>query len=568
MKLNFAKQQKSLVVFAGLLLLTTSCAQSLQTGAEESVKQVKQAIEQSVSELPANSSAERIQADVSWLASDERNGREAGTAGYLAAADFVAERFKALGVKPGNGDSYFQNVDLRITKRNDDAAFMSLTSPDGSVRELTHKVDYIAGRSVQGENFALRAPLVFAGFGISGPDHDDYADIDVSGKIVVVFNGAPRALNSETRAHFGQGSTKAATAAAKGAVGMITISANTANPEEAWARSTRFPDNGRWSWVGPDGVANSAGGAAMAPTFAMGPTGAAALFEGASKSFADVRKLASEQKADNPVKSFALPQSATLRGGGIVEDLDSPNVVGIIEGNDPVLRKEVVVLSAHLDHVGNHEPRNGGSDYIHNGALDNAMGVSTMLEVARRFQSGEPPRRTIVIVAVTAEEKGLIGSDYYANFPTVDVDKIVGNVNLDMPLVLYPFTDVIAFGAQRSTLGETVRAAAAKTDVEIIDDPWPNLRLFTRSDHYNFVRKGVPSVFLFLGTGNGGEEIFNNFMATNYHRPTDDVSLDIHWNDAARFANLNYLIAREIADADEAPKWKEGDFFGEIFGRK
>lgn len=560
--LNISKSKLSLAMFSGLLLLSTSCAQSGQ----HSVDQVSDAATQAVNPVLANSASERIRTDVTWLADDARLGREAGTEAYVEAAEYFANRLENLGVAPGSNGSYFQNVDLRITKRDDDAAYAAITRSDGTVQELISKQDYIGGRSAQGEKFDVTAPLVFAGYGVKTQNHNDYDGLDVDGKIVVVFNGVPAGMNSETASHFRRGTTKASIAAEKGAVGMITLSANTRNPEEAWTRATSFPDNGRWTWVGPDGYANSAS-RSIAPTFAMGPSGAAALFEGAGKSFADLRSIAAGEVEGKSLQGFDMPGKITLKGGGIIEDLDSPNVVGIIEGSDPVLRDEVVVLSAHLDHVGVSEPRDGGDDHIHNGALDNAMGISTMLEVANRFRSEGAPRRTVVFLAVTAEEKGLIGSDYFANFPTVDADKIVANVNLDMPLVLYPFTDVIAFGAERSSLGQTVRDAAANTDVEIIADPWPNLNLFVRSDHYNFVKQGIPSVFLFLGTGNGGEEIFNNFMRTNYHRPSDQVDLDIHWDDAARFANLNYLIAREISDADEAPQWNEGDFFGELYGK-
>ncbi len=513
------------------------------------------------------SAADRIFQDVSWLSDDAREGRDSGSEGYLAAANYVADRFKALGISPGSDGDYYQNVGLRKVKRDNDAAFLSLTNNNGETTILTHKQDFIAGRSLQGENFSVTAPLVFAGFGVTAPGYDDYDGIDVEGKIVVIFSGAPSSLNSETRSHVRSGRTKAMTARKNGAAGIITISSNTREPEAAWKRSVNFPEREAWTWVSADGIANDASHG-MAPTFVAGPELAETIFANSGRSFAQLRDLANAKEQGADFSGFDLSLSATVKGGGLVEDLSSPNVVGFLEGSDPTLRDEVIVLSAHLDHVGVHEPRGGGTDHIHNGALDNAMGIATMLEVAKRMTEEGGARRSIIFLAVTAEEKGLLGSDYFANFPTVDADRIVANVNLDMPLVLYPFTDVVAFGAKRSSLGETVRAAAAKTDVEIIDDPWPSMNLFVRSDHYNFVRKGIPSVFLFLGTGNGGQEVFDNFLSTNYHQPSDQIDLDIHWNHAARFANLNYLIAREIADAGQRPAWNEGDFFGETFGNE
>ena len=512
--------------------------------------------------LVPGSSAALIQSDVSWLAADAREGREAGSEGYLHAANYVAERFRDLGLKPGSGEDYFQDVALRIVSRDDNAAFMALTDVDGQTLTLTHKRDFLGGRSLQGEAFDVTAPLIFAGFGITAPSHNDYEGLDVEGKIVVVFAGAPDFLNSETSAHFSRTRTKSAIARDKGAVGLIVISRNSIDPFKAWERTRNRPERKRWTWVSPDGVAEDEA-LGMAPAFTVGPVAALSLFNGAPLSFEQVRELANTDPGK--LKGFDLQGHVNVRGGGTIEDLMSPNVVGFLPGNDPALRDEVIVLSAHLDHVGIHESRYGGEDLIHNGALDNAMGISIMLDVARRMISEGAPRRSIIFLAVTAEEKGLIGSDYFAHYPTSNGKRIVANINLDMPLVLYPFTDVIAFGAKRSSLGETVRVAAQKTDVSIIDDPWPELQLFTRSDHYNFVRQGIPSVFLFLGTGNGGQEVFDNFLATHYHEPTDEIDLPIQWEHAARFANLNYLIASEVANASAAPSWKKGDFFAETF---
>ncbi len=314
-------------------------------------------------------------------------------------------------------------------------------------------------------------------------------------------------------------------------------------------------------------------GPTVAPVFALGPSGAEKLFRETSVDLVNLKIQAREQTRENPLEGQSLYVTATLKGGGIIEDLTSPNVVGILPGGDPRLRDEYIVLSAHLDHVGVNErgsgepDENGDIDTIHNGAMDNAMGIATLIDVARRFEQEGRPARSVIFLAVTAEEKGLIGSDYFAHFPTVNADRIVANVNLDMPLVLYPFSDVIAFGANRSTIGPLVRAAGEKAGVGVIDDPYPNLSLFVRSDHYSFVRQGVPSVFLFLGTGNGGKEVFETFMATNYHQPSDEVDQGISWPDASRFAEVNYQIAREIADADDAPVWNDGDYFGDQFGR-
>ena len=558
----------SVAKMAFATLLVASCAQSTtpaqRTG--QAVPPPVEPISAIASDENLNAASTRIQTAVAWLADDARAGREAGTPGYADAAAYLAERFAELGVAPGNGDSFFQPVGLRITKRDDDAARLIIEDSEGVVSRLVHKADFSGGRSPAGTRFSVTAPVVYAGYGIDVDGYDSYAGLDVDGKIVAVFNGTPSDINSEIRAHAGSRRTKMKLAASRGAVGMLTMSSNLKNAETLWTRSMDRPDRGRWGFVRPDGTADGPP-AGMAPAFALGPTGAQTLFENTPKDFNDLASEVRSQTREAPVKGFPLNISVTLEGSGIIEDLSSPNVVGIIEGSDPVLRNEAVILSAHLDHVGVFPPRNGGDDHIHNGAMDNAMGIATLLEVAHQFQGQGAPKRTVVLLAVTAEEKGLIGSDYFAQYPTLAGKRMVANVNLDMPLVLYPFNDVIAFGAERSTLGPLVQSAGERMGVELIEDPYPNLSLFVRSDHYSFVKQGVPSVFLFLGTGNGGKEVFETFMATNYHQPSDDLSQSISWDDAARFATLNYLIAREVADSAQTPDWVAGDYFGETFAK-
>jgi len=253
--------------------------------------------------------------------------------------------------------------------------------------------------------------------------------------------------------------------------------------------------------------------------------------------------------------------------GKITHTYKVPNVIGILPGSDPVLKDEYVVLSAHLDHIGV-DPR-PGRDKIYNGAMDNAAGVATMLEAARAFtSSGKPPRRSILFVALAAEEEGLLGSAFLARNPVIGSGRVVADVNLDMPILLYDFQDVVAFGAEHSTLGPIVAAAGAKMGVTLSPDPMPEENLFVRSDHYSFVKAGVPSVFLVTGFKNGGEKAFRAFLRTHYHQVSDDVSLPFDWEAGAKFAKLNYLIAREIADGDTAPQWYDRDPFGERFAPK
>lgn len=244
----------------------------------------------------------------------------------------------------------------------------------------------------------------------------------------------------------------------------------------------------------------------------------------------------------------------------------APNVIGVLPGSDPVLKNEYVVLSAHLDHVGTDPLRAG--DKIYNGAMDNASGVATMLETARVFAgSKHRPKRSILFVALAGEESGLLGSNYLARNPVVGTGKVVANVNLDMPILLYDFQDVIAFGGEHSTMGEVTARTGASMGVSVSPDPMPEEDFFERSDHYSFVKVGVPSIFLMTGFKNGGEKAFRTFLAKNYHQPSDQTDLPFNWEAGAKFARLNYLIARDVADAPEAPRWYEGNRYGDRFAR-
>jgi len=206
-------------------------------------------------------------------------------------------------------------------------------------------------------------------------------------------------------------------------------------------------------------------------------------------------------------------------------------------------------------------------DSINNGALDNASGVSTTLEVARLF-GRKQARRSVLFLIDTAEEKGLIGAEYFAHNPTVPPSAIVADVDLDMPILTYEFTDVVAFGADRSSIGPSVRRAAAGMNVQLSPDPEPDEGIFTRSDHYRFVEQGVPAVFLATGFANGGEAAIRFFMKSHYHKPSDDLSQPIRYDMGAKFARLNYAVTRELADGDAKPSWNKGDFFAGKFARK
>ena len=511
-------------------------------------------------------SAARFRAHVETLASDDYEGREAGTPGYDKAVAYVTERFAELGVTPAGVDGgYLQQVPLRRARvAYGPQTAIRFRGPDGEARALTPIEDFMAmaptARDPQATGAAVALtdqPLAFVGYGIDAPSLgvDSYAGVDVAGRVAVMTMDMPDGLPSEEGAHWAGTAARIDAALRRGATGVVFV-VDAPSDEETVSRRRR------WAEASSDTFAGRAPRREGVPSAYVFRDAAEAMFAASGRAFDEVMAEPS---------AFAMDGTIDLAAAAVFENYESPNVAGMIEGTDPALRDEVVVLSAHLDHVGVEEADDEGeddADTIHNGAMDNATGIATLLEVAAKFEVEGAPKRSVLLLAVTAEEKGLLGSDYFARTPTAARRDIVANVNLDMPVLLYDFEDVIAFGAEHSTLKGLVAEAAEGMGVALTPDPYPEMVLFVRSDHYSFVKQGVPSVFLFLGTGNGGEDAFKSFMATHYHRVSDQPDLPILYDVAAKFAELNYRIARGIANADRRPDWNDGDFFGDLYAEE
>ncbi|MCM8730985.1 M28 family metallopeptidase [Hephaestia sp. GCM10023244] len=507
-----------------------------------------------------------VRAHVAFLADDLLEGRDIGSRGYDIAARYVASEFDAIGLTPAGDDGdWYQRITFQKTSPGATPASLTITGP-APAHMFAQGDDVIITPNALERAVDLSAPLVFVGYGIADKavGIDDYRGLDVTGKIVVALSGYPDGIGSEEGAHLN--SSKAETAEARGAIGFLTLPTLKMQKIRPWSMMRHYAEGARYTWVSRDGVPFVA-----APRIrgqgTLNTSAAQAIFAGARQSLDAVLKAADKPGA-RP-RGFALKTSARLQSSSSVETITSPNVAAMLPGSDPTLKNQYVVLSAHLDHIGIADAKPGDApdkDRINNGALDNAAGIATMLEVARAFaQSDEKPRRSIVFLASTGEEKGLLGADYYARHPTVPATGIVGNVDLDMPLLLYPFKDVIAFGADHSTLGPLVAEAVAPMGVTLIADPMPEQGIFTRSDHYMFVKQGVPAVFLATGYGNGGKEAWESFLGGNYHHPGDDLNQPIDWQAGARFAEANYRITRAMADADTPPLWYKGDYFGNLF---
>ena len=544
-----------------LAALTLVASAPAQTGP------AKMAAADTAAVLPADQGAMR--AHVMFLASDALRGREAGTPDYDVAAHYVAAQFQAAGLRPaGDAGSYLQHVPLTIYKAASEGT-MRWTDAAGRARPLVFGTDYIPSPNPARAETSVTAPVVFAGRGIVAPQFgvDDYRGMDVRGKIVAIFAGSPTRFPGEERAYFGSAATKAQIAAARGAIGIVMLDAPRAGPRQRpFAALVGGYASPKTTWAKPDGTGTSA--APTTPVLGtLSQAAAATLFEGAATPWSAI--VAEAQRPDPTYTPVALKGTLAATTRTSFTPAASSNVVGIVPGTDPTVGKEVVILSAHLDHIGVSPARPDdapGRDRINNGALDNAIGIASLIEEAKRFATAPTrPKRTVMFLAVTGEEKGLIGSSYFVDHPTVPLQTIVADINLDMPVLLYTFEDMIAFGADRSSLGPIVTKAVNAIGIGLSPDPMPEQGFFTRSDHFNFVKKGIPSLFLWPGVKGAGAKPFEDFLSRCYHRPCDDLSQPILWDQGVRFVATNYAIARAVADAPQRPTWNKGDYFGTTY---
>lgn len=514
-----------------------------------------------VTELPAPDAA-AIEAHMAYLASDDLEGREAGTPGFDLAAAYVAGEFEKIGIAPAGTDgTYFQEITFLRSVRAPEGRALVVKDASGTALALTENVNAVIYNSLRGAQTKAEGPAVFVGFGIDAPElgRDDFAGLDLNGKVAVMLSGTPKGIDGEERAFYG--SRKFKNLSDRGAVGVMTIETPTSKgvyPFQRLLAEGRL-DGASLSWLQADGTAYSNAPNLIASA-QVSLEGAPLLFASAPVSWDEI--VTAAEAEGGAVKGFDLPLTISITQQSTHDEVKSANVLGVIEGTDPDLKGEVIVISAHLDHIG--ISKTIEADTINNGALDNASGIATMLDAARMLKNGPPLKRTVVFAAVTAEEKGLLGAQYFAMNPSAP-GTIVANVNLDMPILTYDFTDVIVYGALRSTMGASVEAAASSMGVALTPDPRPEQGTFTRSDHFRFVEAGIPSVFLATGPANGGEAAFAEHQAKNYHRPSDDMSNNLNFAAGAKFAELNARIALALANQDVRPLWKKDDFFARQF---
>jgi Zn-dependent M28 family amino/carboxypeptidase len=496
--------------------------------------------------LAATISAANIKAHIDFLASDLLEGRETGSRGFDIAAQYMATQFAALGLEPaGDNSTYFQKIDFLTGQVDEKQSSMSING-----KTLVNRKDVIFSPifacDLRPAACDLTAPIVFAGFGAE----EDYKDIDARNKIVLILTGARPQLPNDERAYFSSRDVKRETAASHGAIGMISLNTITDEKRRSFAKSAAQSSMKSMRVKGDPGVAAIRASVSISRETAekiFGAAKLAAILDDAEKGI---------------VHPVPLEARAKIRTVSKIGAATSENVVARLKG----ATDENVVVSAHLDHLGLAKT---GQDIVFNGALDNASGSAALLEIARAM-STQHPKRSVVFLSVTGEEKGELGSEYFAKHPTVT--PLVADINMDMFTMLFTNRDVIALGGEHTTLGEPAIDAAKQAGFEVSPDPQPEEVRFIRSDQYSFVKQGIPAITFKAGVHSSdasidGEKTTKAWLHDVYHTVKDNPDQKLDYASGARWADANLLLTLAVANAPEKPAWKKGDFFGERFAK-
>jgi len=513
--------------------------------------------------------ANAIRAHVKFLSDDLLEGRGPGTRGDALTTSYIATQFEAMGIQPaGDNGTYFQKVSLLGLTTDGEKSRLGFTKNDASVLgPLKYRDEFAGGNQTQVEATDIDSDVIFVGHGVVAPEYkwDDYKGIDTRGKTLVMLVDDPPANASEpdlfkgrARTYYGRWTYKFEIGAAKGAEAVILIHTDPA-AGYGWAVV-------RNSWSGEQAYVKNAPGE-HALDFAGWITSAKAeeLFKAAGLDLATLTKAAASRDF-KPV-----PLGIKLNGhiASTIRPFDTANVVAKIEGSDPKLEEQAVLYSAHHDHIGigSADPKNP-SDTIYNGAIDNASGVGTVLEIARVWSETKPrPKRSIYFALVAAEEQGLLGSEYFGQKPPIPAGRIALNLNLDALYLFGQVENVTMIGVDRMTFFPTAQKVTKAMGLTIVPDQAPEQGSYYRSDHFSMAKVGVPALSIKQGSevkgkpAEWGKAKVKEYRDNDYHQASDEYDPTWDFSAAVQMGQLAYWLGAEAANAAEMPNWLEGEEF-------
>ena len=490
---------------------------------------------------------------VKVLAADNMEGRETGSPGLRKAEAYVVDQLKQYGLQPAGTQGFYQPVKFisrQLVEKDSNAALVR----NGKAEPLTLGEDAIFSTRVDLAP-ELEAPLVFVGYGLTVPEknYDDLAGLDLKGKVVVLFSGSPAEMPGPLASHYQTAKERWKALQKAGAVGVIAL-LNPASMDIPWSRIALNRNHPSMDLADP--ALEETKGEKLVMLF--NPAHSDKIFEGSGHTFEELAALAKDRK---PLPRFPLNASVKVKTKLDTKTVESANVVAKLPGTDPQLKNEYVVLSAHVDHIGIGEPING--DRIYNGAMDNASGSAVLLDVAASLKkSPQPLKRSLLFVLVTGEEKGLLGSKYFAAHPTVDPKSMVADINIDMFLPINPLKVLTVYGLDESDLGDLVRQVAEARGIGVQPDPEPLRNVFIRSDQYNFIVHGIPALAMKVAaTTDAEKKLQKDWLTHRYHAPSDDLNQPVDLSAAAGYEEVIRGLMIKVADDPQRPEWKSNSFF-------
>ena len=492
---------------------------------------------------------------VKFLADDSLEGRDTGSEGLRKAESYAVDQLQKAGLRPLGTKGFYQPVRFHQYQVDESKSSLALLE-GGQSKSLSFADDAFISSRLTRESKKLAAPLVFIGYGLKIPEKnlDDLSGLNLKGKVVVYLAGSPSDIPTALASHYQSVGERWKALRAAGVVGIISI-ANPASMDIPWSRISVNRNHPSMDLADPE--FNETEGLQIGVAF--NPASAEQLFAGSGHTFAEIATLGKDRK---PLPHFPLAVSLKAEAAIQSKSLESANLVAVLPGTDPALKKEFVVLSAHIDHIGIGAPING--DRIYNGAMDDGSGSALVLDMAASLKAHpEAHKRSLLFLLVTAEEKGLLGSKYFAAHPTVPLKSMVADINVDMFLPIVPLKILKIEGIEESDLGTRASAISESLGVKPIADPEPLRNAFIRSDQYSFIKKGVPAVKMDVGfeLGTPEQKIFKDWLTHRYHAPSDDVNQPVDLQAAALYEEITRRLLLDTANASARPQWKPDSFF-------